>query len=227
MIDGKHWVLVDVGQVLIGFDHSVIGARLAAECFPPERQSAELPAAIEAFILGSNGGPSPNCQVDRGAKDIDWLCARICGEFGVEIAPAAFEDIWTSIFALRVNAEVVAYAEALRSEGVRIGICSNTNVAHWRFLRRAHPEFRRLVDEVRCFLSFELGKGKGDPGFFERIAELTGAPVGIHLLLDDRADYCDAARTAGMQAVRFDPADAARSLSEVTSFLHGGADHGE
>lgn len=227
MIVGPPWILVDVGQVLIGFDHAVISARLVAECFPADRQSVRAREAVEAFILGATDGPSPNRQMDRGAKDIEWLCATVSKRFGVVIEPARFEEIWTSIFAPRVNADVVAFMVALRASGVRIGICSNTNASHWRFLRRQHEELCRLADEATCFLSFEMGLGKGDPGFFERIEEATQAPAGNHLLLDDKPENCRAAERAGMRAVLFDPANAQRSLRAVTTFFQGGEDDGE
>lgn len=223
----ERWMLVDVGQVLIGFDHAVIGARLVAECFPADRQTVRDRESVEAFILGSTDGPSPNSQVECGAKDIAWLCAMVSERFGVVIGPAQFEEIWMSIFAPRMNADVVARVAALRASGVRIGICSNTNASHWRFLRRQHEELRRLADEATCFLSFEMGLRKGDPGFFERIEEATQAPAGNHLLLDDRPENCLAAEAAGMRTVLFDPANAQRSLHEVMTFFQGGEDHVE
>lgn len=227
MVVGPPWILMDVGQVLIGFDHSVISARLVAECFPADRQSVPDREAVEAFILGATDRPSPNSQVECGAKDIEWLSATVSEHFGVVIEPAQFEKIWTSIFAPRLNADVVACVAALRASGVRIGICSNTNASHWRFLRRQHEELCRLADEASCFLSFEMGLGKGDPGFFERIEEATQAPAGNHLLLDDKPENCLAAEEAGMRAVLFDPADAQRSLRAVMTFFQGGEGHGE
>jgi FMN phosphatase YigB (HAD superfamily) len=209
---GERWLLVDVGQVLIAFDHGVISRRLVTECFPPERQSAELPARIEVFILDAVDGPSPNDLIDRGRKDLAWLCAHVGREFGVTIALAVFEEIWTSIFAPSVNIAVVAAIDGWARDGFHIGICSNTNAAHWEFLRRTHPEFRRVVDDARCWLSFRMGLGKGDPGFFERIAGETGSPAGHHLLVDDKVEHCLAARAAGMRAIVFDPHDIPGSL---------------
>jgi len=224
--DGARWILVDVGQVLIAFDHGVISERLVAECGPSSRRSAGLRAAVEQFVLGAAAGPSPNAQVDRGQRDVDWLRTMVNGEFGLTITPTVFEEIWTSIFAPTVNAEVVAAVDAWRAAGFTIGICSNTNATHWSFLRRAHPEFRRVVDGARCFLSFQMGAGKGDAGFFERIARETSAPMARHLLIDDKVEHCQAARAAGMRAVVFDPADIPGSLHRVTHSLSGGSDDG-
>lgn len=217
------WILVDVGQVLIGFDHGVIGRRLLAECFPVERQSAETLVALETFVLSSTGGLSRNHQIDRGLRSVSWLRAELCGEFKVDIAEEKFEEIWTSIFRPQVNHDVVASVDAWRGVGAQIGICSNTNVTHWNFLRREHADFRRLTDAARCFLSFEMGEGKGDPGFFERIARTTGAPLEHHLLLDDVTANCDAARAAGMLAVLFAPTNVAESLQAVERAFQGGA----
>lgn len=209
------WLLVDVGQVLIGFDHGVIARRLVAECVPESRRSQALRTSIEKFILVGDGGPSPNSQIDRGLHDVAWLCRRVCDRFSVAIAPEVFEEIWTSIFAADVNADVVACVDALRADGVRIGICSNTNASHWEFLRRTHAEFRRTVDAAECFLSFRMGTGKGDAGYFARLAQMTGAAAADHVLLDDKPENCADAVAAGLRAVVFDPHDAATAVRAV------------
>lgn len=226
MIDTPPWILVDVGQVLIGFDHAVVSTRLQSECFPAGRQAGAERTAIDRFIFGGPDDASLNRALDRGTKDLDGLRLALQREFGVHVAPEKFEEIWTSIFAPDVNAQVVACVETLRTAGVQVAICSNTNAAHWHFLRRRHQAFREVVDGARCYLSFDMGSGKGDPGFFERIAADTKAPLGSHLLLDDKDDNCRAARAAGMRAVVFDVADPGRSLQETMDALLGGTRDG-
>ncbi|MDQ8153651.1 MAG: HAD-IA family hydrolase [Gemmatimonadota bacterium] len=220
------WLLVDVGHVLIGFDHAVVGRRLVDEHFALERRTEATRAAVQAFIFHGTGGVVPNAELDRGAHDVDWLCARVCAEFNVAVAVPAFEEIWTSIFALQLNADVVACVDALTAAGVRVGLCSNTNASHWRFLRRTHAEFRHLDDAARRFVSFEMGAGKGEPGFFARVARETGAPLARHLLLDDKPENCAAARAEGMRAQVLDPTDAAPALRAVTETLLGELAHG-
>jgi FMN phosphatase YigB (HAD superfamily) len=219
------WLLVDVGQVLIGFDHAVVGRRLVDEHFPLARRTDEARQAVHRYIFDDADGEVPNAVLDRGAQDVDWLCARVCARFSVSVALSAFEEIWTSIFAPQLNAVVVAGVEAAAAAGVRVGLCSNTNASHWRYLRRVHADFRRLDDGARRFVSFEMGTGKGDLGFFARVARETGAPLAHHLLLDDKRENCEAARAEGMSAVVFDPTAAASSWRAVMNALSGELSH--
>jgi len=227
MVVGPPWILVDVGQILIGFEHATVSKRIQAECFPGTRQAEHDRDALDRFIFSSSGSGSPNGALDRGTRDIDWLCDLVCRRFEVSIDRSRFEDIWSSIFSPELNEDVLACVARIRMGGARAAICSNTNAAHWSFLRRQHARFRQLTDEVPCFLSFEFGLCKMDPGFFQRIAESTQAPAGRHLLLDDRLENCLAAERAGMRAVRFDSENAEQSLDAVMTFAMGGAADGE
>jgi FMN phosphatase YigB (HAD superfamily) len=227
MIAGPPWILVDVGQVLIGFEHAIVSERIQVECFPGTRQTAQDREALDRFIFSSSGSACPNGALDRGTRALDWLCELVRRRFDVGINQAHFAEIWSSIFLPELNEDVLGCIGRLRMEGASVAICSNTNAAHWSFLRRQHARFRQLTDEVRCFLSFEMGLCKVDPGFFQQIVESTRAPARSHLLLDDRLENCLAAEGAGMQAVLFDPSDAQRSLDAVMTFFEGGAGHGE
>lgn len=222
MAKTESWLLVDVGNVLIGFDHATISARLQAECLPPDRQSAQDRATLDRFIFGAGG---PNEALDRGMRDLDWLRGLIARQYGVAIDAAHFEEIWTSIFHADVNDAVVAWTHLMKAAGARIAICSNTNRAHWDFLRRRHERFRALTDDARWFLSFEMGLGKADPGFFALVLTTTGATGAEHLLVDDKPENVAAARAAGLHGVLFNPSEAVGSLHAATTLLNGGAPH--
>lgn len=231
MTDGVSWVLLDVGNVVISFDHSTVAARLQTESRPRVGHVVVEPtaqrAAIDRFIFATSVAGSPNEALDRGTRDLEWLREQVCRQFDVVIEAALFEDIWTSIFAADVNDAVVTWASAMRSAGIRVAACSNTNRVHWTFLRHRHSRFHDLMDAEPHFLSFEMGQGKGDPGFFERVIARTQQPAWRHLLLDDKPENITAARAAGLRAQLYDPLQPAASLHSATTLLHGAGPHGE
>ncbi|MCX5762464.1 MAG: hypothetical protein NTW72_13340 [Gemmatimonadetes bacterium] len=119
MTDGVSWVLLDVGNVVIRFDHSTVAARLQTESRPRAGHVVVEPtaqrAAIDRFIFASSVAGSPNEALDRGTRDLEWLREQVCRQFDVIIDAALFEEIWTSIFAADVNDAVVTWASAMRS----------------------------------------------------------------------------------------------------------------
>lgn len=86
-------------------------------------------------------------------------------------------------------------------EKYRLLLLSNTNVIHWRFSEEnffskdghsASYYFEKL------FLSFEMGLAKPDTEIFRRAVAESGVVPEETLFIDDSADNCSAARSAGV-----------------------------
>lgn len=191
-------ILFDVGNVLINFDHSRVGAQLRHYS---TRQP--LPTADEFYeaIFQRDGNGSFNARLDRGELSWSEFQTQISTEFSLVLDSERLREIWVSIFAPALNSESVELLNSAIQSGIDIRICSNTNEAHWSFLKQRFSLFQSLADRHKCFLSFEHGKAKPDPSFFQMIAHATRYARQTHLLLDDRHDNCEAARAAGMQAI--------------------------
>ncbi len=215
-------VLFDLGNVLIDFDHRIVSQRLA-EYVPENRRSSTIQNELHGFIFGNGEPNSPNVELDRGSKDLDELHNEISQHFDIAISSSDFGAIWQSIFSDELNADAVACWNQLSESGLTVSICSNTNPGHWIPLLDSHAELRDLTEINTCFLSYEMGKQKADPGFFELIANATNAPREHHVLIDDLKENCASAESAGMHAVLFQPKDPNESIHRINEFVktHG------
>ena len=204
---GERWVLFDVGNVLLRFDHRRVSAALATHV-PVEA------GQLHRFIFASEHGPSRNELLDRGSRDLVWLRDEVVREFGVPVTLEAFEAAWQSIFD---PPDPVARESLLRVRalGIRIGICSNTNEAHWRRIVTLFPE---LGDsDVTLFLSHRMKCVKTDADFYRGVIQHTGRPAREHLLLDDLTANLDAAAAAGFRTLQIETTLEPRRLQRVLS----------
>ena len=206
---GERWVLFDVGNVLLRFDHRRFSAALANHV-PVDAER------LHRFVFGAEHGPSRNDRLDAGSRDLAWLRDEVLREFGVSVSPTDFEEAWQGIFDLPDPAARKCL-QRVRALGIRVGICSNTNQAHWNRIVALFPELASA--DIACFLSHELKLVKTDPGFFRRVTDHTRRPAREHLLLDDLDPNLAAAAAAGFRTLRIETGIEWERLQPVLS-LH-------
>jgi len=91
---------------------------------------------------------------------------------------------------------------------------SNTNASHMSVWSQRFPRVVGAFD--RIFVSHQLGLRKPDRAAFDRVCALIGKAAGSVLFFDDLADNVQAARDAGLQAVRVrSPDDVAAALQSL------------
>ena len=90
------------------------------------------------------------------------------------------------------------------SRRYRLLLLSNTNDIHYRFLRERYLMLRHFDDFV---LSYEVGAMKPDAKIYDEAIRRAGAPADECFFVDDKQINVDAARRAGMDAVRFESRD--------------------
>ena len=115
------------------------------------------------------------------------------------------------------NPAMIAYIGALRERGLRTALLTN-NVREWEPLWRAKlPELDDIFEVVVD--SAFVGMRKPEPEIYELTLERLGDGVVAEecLFVDDIEVNCEAARTLGMQAVRF--VDATQAIAELDSAL--------
>jgi putative hydrolase of the HAD superfamily len=114
---------------------------------------------------------------------------------------------------MRPDAEMIAGVRALRHDGLRIGLLSNS-VGDEAVYDRA------LLDELfdGWVISSEVGLHKPDPAIYELAAEQIGRPVEACVYVDDLPGNLKPARALGMATV-LHRGDAAVTLAEVRSLL--------
>jgi len=174
-------LLVDLGNVLVGFDHGITCARIAeASGVPAERLRPVLFGELEAAF-------------DRGELDAESFF-RACEErAGLPRLPGAtWVEAWRDIFHPLPEA-----LEALAAvpRGVRRVLVSNTNALHWEgVLRLLDPS--PLVDDL--VLSYRIGAAKPSTAFWDAALAAAGCAPGECLYADDRSELVEAAAGLGI-----------------------------
>ncbi len=178
-------LLIDLGNVLVRFDHGLTLRRIAfaAGVADPDSLRSALFGPIERdFDAGHLDPTSFFRQAERAAG-----------------LPSVPDEIWRP--AWRDIFEPIPEALALLSRlrpGVRKCLVSNTNELHWEGVK-AVCDVESRMDALA--LSFEVGLVKPDPAFFRHALDLVGAAPGEALFVDDRSDFVEAARTLGIAGV--------------------------
>lgn len=180
----KKALLIDLGNVLVRFDHELTVRRVA--------DAAKLSDVGE--LRSALFGPLER-EFDLGrleAKDFFRAVERSVG------LPRLADDVW--IPAWRDIFDPIPEALALLGQvvpGTRIVLVSNTNSLHWEGVLAVAP-IDRLVEATA--LSFELGAVKPDPRIFRHALGLAGVTPADAAFADDRPSLVAAALELGIDA---------------------------
>lgn len=174
-------LLVDLGKVLVGFDHQVTCDRLAeASGVPAARLRPVLFGALEADF--DRGLLSPS-EFFRACEDRAGL-------------PRLSDEVWTGAWRdiFRPLPEAIEALGRVRRE-IRRVLVSNTNELHWAGVRRVFDPSGLLDDLV---LSYRIGATKPDPAFWDAAIAAAGCGAGDCLYADDRPELVAAAAARGI-----------------------------
>lgn len=178
-------IVFDLGKVLVDFDYSIAGRRVAALADLPE-------AAIQSFLERSPA----LVRFETGqmnAEEFYEEVRRATGfRGGFEEFAAFFADIFWEI------PEMVALHRALREQGFATWIFSNTNPLAVGHIRRNFPFFSEFDGYI---LSYEVGAMKPDAKIYEAFEARTGRGGAEVLYLDDRPENVAAGAARGWQVI--------------------------
>ena len=174
-------LLVDLGKVLVGFDHQVTCRRIAeAAGAPADRLRPILFGDLEA-------------EFDRGRlapPEFFRACEERAG------LPRLSDEVWTGAWRdiFRPLPDAIAALTRVRP-GIRRVLVSNTNALHWEGVLRVfdpREHFDALV------LSFHAGAVKPESAFWDAALEAAECAPGECLYADDRPELVDAAAGRGI-----------------------------
>jgi putative hydrolase of the HAD superfamily len=179
----------DLGNVLLFFDHRR-ACRQMAELAGTDPQvvwnfafESGLELEYEAGLVGSQEFYERFCQATGARPDYDKLAL-------------AASDIF------EVNLPVKAILGQLVAARHRLGLLSNTNEIHWRFL--SDDRYGMIPDVFeQVVLSYEVKSVKPDPAIFRAAAQMAGVRPADVFYVDDVAGHVAAAREVGFDAVRY------------------------
>jgi putative hydrolase of the HAD superfamily len=139
---------------------------------------------------------------DRGTLNGDayWQTVaadlhRVIDRLQIDALIDADLDMWT-----QPNDDMIGWAARLQQRGIKTGILSNIGDAMETGVRARNPW---LADFAHHTYSHRLGIAKPDLAIYRHAAEGLGLPPAAILFVDDREENIDAARVAGMTAVRY------------------------
>lgn len=145
-----------------------------------------------------------------GCGDYMPVLERDLREYGVDVpAGEIFADVWCRI---DVNQDSVALVHRLREQGVGVHLGTNQE-QHRAAYMKTRLGFEGVFD-VRCY-SYEVGAAKPDPGFFSEAVSRIGAEPSTILFIDDSERNVEGARSAGLNAERWDLTQGHHVLADV------------
>lgn len=190
-------VIFDLGRVIVPFDFARAYRRVERLTGIP---AAEIPARIGSTDLVQ--------RFETGLIGPREFVAAFSSHLGFSITYEEFCDLWSSIFLPEtLIPESLLTALAARC---RLVLLSNTNAIHFEMIRANYPLLRHFHALV---LSYEVGAMKPAPAIYRRAIEAAGCLPSECFFTDDIADYVDAAREQGIDAVQF------RSASQIEAEL--------
>ena len=197
-------VVFDLGKVLVDFDYSIAGRRIAAQ--------ADLsPAEVQTFL-----DHSPLLyRFETGLMTRQEFYQTVCEHTGFRGGLEEFGKFFADIFwEIPVMVEIQA---TLRQRGIPTYIFSNTNDLAVEHIRRNFPFFSNFDGYI---LSYEVGAMKPDAKIYEALERLA-SKRGVEILyLDDRQENVDGGARRGWQVILQTSPEKSRAELEKLGLLN-------
>jgi len=178
-------VVFDLGKVLIDFDYSIAGRRIAARANLP-------PAKVQEFL-----DHSPLLyRLETGLTTEQEFFEEVCRHTGFRGSFEEFASFFADIF-WEIPPMIELHA-TLRQQGIPTYIFSNTNDLAVLHIKRNFPFFANFDGYV---YSHEVGAMKPDAKIYEAMEKMCGKRGAKILYLDDRPENVAAGAARGWQAI--------------------------
>ncbi len=183
----------DLGNVLLTFSNERACRQLA------EVAGVE-PDRVARLVLGPQERESLLWKFECGLLSEAEFFAAFCQELNVAPDLEQFERAASDMFApIPSSFELIG---RLKAEGQRMGILSNTNPIHWRFVTAGRwPVLCTAFAEY--VTSFDALSMKPDRRIYDHAVAKVGLPAGDVFFVDDRVENVEGARVAGLDAVQY------------------------
>lgn len=190
-------VVFDIGRVLVHWAPQVVEDAVGEICTATPTQIRTARQAVQhEFSIGALGAEAYH----------RYLVETV----GVTPVWDLFYDAYCR--GLCRDEEGLAYASALKRRGLAIGVISNTNDVHARWLRHHLPEFAQFDTVI---LSSDAGLEKPDPAIYHlSLHRLRALPDQV-LFLDDLPENVAGAQAVGMAGVVHTDWDSSRRAVEA------------
>lgn len=196
-------VVFDLGKVLVDFDYSIAGRRIAA-------RSTMGAADVQNFIDHSPLLFRYETGLINRQQFFDEVRATTGFQGGIDEFAQFFADIFSPI------GEMIELHARLRAASVPTFIFSNTNDLAVEHIRRNFPFFANFDAYV---LSYEHGAMKPSARLYEVVEQATGKCGKQILYLDDQIENAEAGRARGWQVIHHASPKVSREIVESLKLL--------
>jgi putative hydrolase of the HAD superfamily len=184
----KYSVIVfDLGNVLIPFDYNIAYNKL---------EKVE-PGLGKKFLEQYKKNYSLHRSYEKGELSENEFIAKLLGFLENKIDEETLIDAYSKIFSLNEN--VAALLPELKKKYILV-LLSNTNSIHQK---HGWNEYQFIKYFDKLILSHEVKALKPEKEIYKAVEAFTGKPPEEHIFIDDIAEYADAAKKAGWDAVQF------------------------
>lgn len=193
-------IAFDLGKVLVDFDYSIAGKRIAAR---GNMSATEVQKFLDHSPL--------LCRYETGLLTRKEFYDEVRQATGFKGDLTEFGQHFADIF-WEIPPMIALHAE-LRRKGVPVYIFSNTNDLAIEHIRRNFPFFANFNGHI---LSFEIGAMKPAAKIYEQLEKMSGKRGAEILYLDDRQENVDAGAARGWQVIlQTDPAKSRATIEQL------------
>ena len=196
-------IVFDLGKVLVDFDYSIAGRKLAARATITATELGRFLLGVP-LIVNYETGLITSEEFYREIKAASGFLGDL------EEFTSLFADIFTPIEPM-----IQLHAD-LRSRGFPTYIFSNTNDLAVRFIRQNFPFFNQFEDYI---LSYEHQSMKPDARLYEVVEARSRARGSDILYVDDRPENIVAGAARGWQTILQESPEKTRAAIEELGLL--------
>ena len=196
-------IVFDLGKVLVDFDYSIAGRRLAA-C------SKMSPSEMQEYL-----DHSPLLvRYEMGQMNRQEFFEEVRQHTGFGGTIQEFGDFFGGIFT-PIEPMIALHAE-FRKRGFPTYLFSNTNDLAIEDVEKKFPFYKNFDGYI---LSYEVRSMKPDAGMYEALEKMAGRRGGDLLYLDDRPENIATGAKRGWQTILHETAEKTRAAIEKLGLL--------
>ena len=182
-------VIFDLGNVLIGFDHTIAVKKILKHTPKKSRDIYDLffdSDLTQEFEKGKTGTLEFFQQVQAALE--------------LKISYGEFLPIWNEIFFSKPESE--DFVGSLNS-GIKLALLSNINQLHYEYIREEFSSTIGLFEPDKIIPSFRTGFIKPDKEIYDLALKALDVPRESVVYVDDRLDLIEAALSYGIKSIQF------------------------
>ena len=196
------YIVFDLGNTLIRFDHNISANKIA------KASNVDAKKVYDTFF--DSGITRP---FERGALSPGEFYAMTSKYLGIDFPYRDFVDIWNDIF--REDREMCALARELKKR-YKLILLSNISVLHFEHIRKKFSIID-IFDEL--VLSYRVGAIKPERKIFDEVVKRAGGNREGLFYIDDREDLVKEALLLGIDSTRFENIDKLRNIMKEKGIL--------